>query len=144
MRVGRGSSTTRRKRLEKELGNMTKAYVSYAFYRSFSLLRFRESIEMGSFEGDPRAVDAAISELRPVFGPDMYNIMTNNCNHLSDALCRHLLQKPIPGECRHLLHMTHVPMPFSSSPRLHQSPRKYRWLLVELPSTIDASGRSSG
>ncbi len=40
----------------------------------------------------------AVSDLRPRFGPADYNICTNNCNHLSDALCRRLLGKPIPGE----------------------------------------------
>lgn len=58
---------------------------------------FRESIVLGSFEGGQQAVKQAISELRPLFSPDSYNILVKNCNHFADALCRQLLKRSIPG-----------------------------------------------
>lgn len=49
------------------------------------------------FEGGQAALNDALAFLKREFGPDGYNIMTNNCNHFSDALCRRLLQRPIPS-----------------------------------------------
>ena len=67
--------------------------------------RFRESLDMGTFEGGEPAVNAALSALTPGFGPDGYNIMLSNCNHFSDALCRRLLGVPIPGYINRLANL---------------------------------------
>lgn len=59
--------------------------------------KFRCGVEIGMFEGGQPAVNQALEALRPKFGPDSYNLMSQNCNHFSDAMCRQLLSKPIPG-----------------------------------------------
>ena len=68
--------------------------------------RFREAIDLGMFEGGAPALSAALSDLRPHFQPDSYNILTRNCNHLSDALCRRLLNgQPIPSYVNRLANL---------------------------------------
>ena len=68
--------------------------------------RFREAIELGMFEGGAPALNAALSDLRPHFQPDAYNILTKNCNHLSDALSRRLLNgRPIPSYVNRLANL---------------------------------------
>ena len=63
---------------------------------------FREGVVIGVFEGGSNAVDDAVRQLKNSgqFGPNDYNIMTMNCNHFADALCRQLLGRGIPG-CVH-------------------------------------------
>jgi len=63
---------------------------------------FRESIELGSFEGGQQVLKQAVSELGPLFSPDSYNILIKNCNHFSSALCEKLLKKNIPGHINRL------------------------------------------
>jgi len=60
--------------------------------------KFRESVVVGSFDGNATALNDALHSLSKQFGPSGYNIMTQNCNHFSDALCRRLLQLSIPGK----------------------------------------------
>lgn len=62
-----------------------------------NLLTSFVSLSLGTFEGGQAALNDALGFLKREFGPDGYNIMTNNCNHFSDALCRRLLQRPIPS-----------------------------------------------
>ena len=57
---------------------------------------FRESIEMGTYEGTSRQLDSIIDELRTEFSSSAYNILTKNCNHFADALVRRLVNKQIP------------------------------------------------
>ncbi|CAM9869243.1 unnamed protein product, partial [Heterosigma akashiwo] len=59
--------------------------------------RFRESIEMGVFEGTSADISRALDNLKGDFGPNAYNILTKNCNHFSDAFCQELLNRPAPG-----------------------------------------------
>jgi deubiquitinase DESI2 len=58
--------------------------------------QFRESIVMGHFAGTGGSLDDIVRDLRPQFGSNDYNILTNNCNSFSDAFCRQLLNKDIP------------------------------------------------
>jgi len=58
---------------------------------------FRESIEMGSFDGSSRRIDKILDELRTDFTGSAYNILTRNCNHFADAFLRKILNKPIPS-----------------------------------------------
>jgi len=58
--------------------------------------KFRESLELGSFEGGSVEIRKAIGELRSDFGPNAYNLITRNCNHFANALVYTLLRKPIP------------------------------------------------
>jgi hypothetical protein len=60
--------------------------------------KYRESVVIGQFDGNASAVNSALHALSKQFGPDGYNIMTQNCNHFADALCQQLLKRPIPGE----------------------------------------------
>mmetsp|Transcript_15982 Transcript_15982/g.24156 ORF Transcript_15982/g.24156 Transcript_15982/m.24156 type:complete len:244 (+) Transcript_15982:67-798(+) len=64
--------------------------------------KFRESIELGSFEGGSAEVSSAISDLREDFGPDRYNLIKRNCNHFANALVWRLLRRTIPGHVNRL------------------------------------------
>lgn len=59
--------------------------------------KFRESLELGSFEGGSSEVRNAINDLRSNFGPSAYNLINNNCNHFANALIYTLLRKQIPS-----------------------------------------------
>jgi len=63
---------------------------------------FRESIEMGVFEGSNSDIQSAIDDLRNDFGPNAYNLVYKNCNHFANAFCWALLRKPIPSHCNRL------------------------------------------
>ena len=58
---------------------------------------FREAIVVGTFDGGQPRLRECIEKLRPEFAPESYNIVTKNCNHFADALCRELLSKRAPG-----------------------------------------------
>jgi len=64
--------------------------------------RFRESIELGSFDGGSAELSSAISDLREEFGPDRYNLIKRNCNHFANALVWRLLRRTIPGHVNRL------------------------------------------
>ena len=64
--------------------------------------RYRESIEMGAFEGGQAELKKVISELRDVFPGDEYNLIRKNCNHFAAALCWKLLGKRIPPHINRL------------------------------------------
>jgi hypothetical protein len=58
---------------------------------------FRESIELGLFDGGNHEVDKILSHLREEFHGDTYNIISKNCNHFSNSFAFALLKKPIPS-----------------------------------------------
>eukprot|EP00977_Amphora_coffeiformis_P004211 scaffold877_cov154-Amphora_coffeaeformis.AAC.3 len=64
--------------------------------------RFREQIEMGSFEGGQAELKKALDDMREEFSPDDYNLIRKNCNHFSAALCWRLLGKRIPAHVNRL------------------------------------------
>eukprot|EP00612_Vaucheria_litorea_P000680 CAMPEP_0171452942 /NCGR_PEP_ID=MMETSP0945-20130129/853_1 /TAXON_ID=109269 /ORGANISM="Vaucheria litorea, Strain CCMP2940" /LENGTH=201 /DNA_ID=CAMNT_0011977719 /DNA_START=97 /DNA_END=699 /DNA_ORIENTATION=+ len=57
---------------------------------------FRCSIKMGTIT-NRATLERALSDLRPEFLPNSYNVLNRNCNTFSDAFCLALLDKPIPG-----------------------------------------------
>lgn len=57
---------------------------------------FRESLELGQFDGGMNELRSIISELRQDFGPNDYHLVRKNCNHFANALCWALLGKSIP------------------------------------------------
>lgn len=64
--------------------------------------QFRESIELGAFDGGSSELQSAISDLRDEFGPDRYNLIRRNCNHFANALVWRLLNRTIPGHVNRL------------------------------------------
>jgi hypothetical protein len=64
--------------------------------------RFREQIDLGSFDGGQAELKKAISVLRDDFGPDDYNLIRKNCNHFANALVRKLMNKAMPGHVNRL------------------------------------------
>ena len=64
--------------------------------------RFREQIEMGSYDGGQAELKRALDDLRSSFGPDDYNLIRKNCNSFANALCWKLLRKTIPGHVNRL------------------------------------------
>jgi len=70
--------------------------------RSVPQAKFREQIDLGSFEGAENGAAALVqSAVRALaeekFGPNDYHILQNNCNHFAKALVWKLLQKQIPA-----------------------------------------------
>lgn len=59
--------------------------------------RFRETIELGMFEGGSSELRTVIGDLRSSFGPDDYNLIRKNCNHFANALVWALLGRQIPA-----------------------------------------------
>lgn len=57
---------------------------------------FRESLELGLFDGGTKQLQSILSELRQDFGPNDYHLLRKNCNHFANALCWALLGKSIP------------------------------------------------
>lgn len=60
-------------------------------------VRFRQTIEIGSFHGNADAVRRALSDLAEDFRPGSYHILKKNCNTFSNALCLKLAGASIPG-----------------------------------------------
>ena len=70
--------------------------------RSVPQAKFREQIDLGSFDGAENGAAALVqSAIRALseekFGPNDYHILQNNCNHFAKALVWKLLQKQIPA-----------------------------------------------
>ncbi|KAF4130584.1 PPPDE putative peptidase domain [Phytophthora infestans] len=59
--------------------------------------KFRESIDMGLFEGTSYEAHRLAYSLSPDFDGDTYNLFTKNCNTYADVLCQLLLDKRIPA-----------------------------------------------
>lgn len=59
--------------------------------------RFRESIDLGIYNGTASQLDIILSSLRREFGPNEYSLMSKNCNCFADALVTRLLGHGIPG-----------------------------------------------
>mmetsp|Transcript_17721 Transcript_17721/g.34367 ORF Transcript_17721/g.34367 Transcript_17721/m.34367 type:complete len:255 (+) Transcript_17721:115-879(+) len=95
--------------------------------------KFRESIELGVFEGGSAELQSAISDLREEFGPDKYNLIRRNCNHFSNALVWRLLRRTIPGHVNRLADFGVCCSCFL--------PKK---LLEEAPVGPNAGGRTGG
>ena len=53
-------------------------------------LAFRETLEIGVFEGSSHVVKDAVAALRPHFRGDHYHLIKQNCNHFSDRFCMQL------------------------------------------------------
>ncbi len=58
--------------------------------------KYRLTVYMGTLEGDRRVINDAVYGLREKFGPDSYNILSQNCNHFADALCQALINQRTP------------------------------------------------
>mmetsp|Transcript_34410 Transcript_34410/g.71650 ORF Transcript_34410/g.71650 Transcript_34410/m.71650 type:complete len:242 (-) Transcript_34410:1614-2339(-) len=65
--------------------------------------RFREQIDMGSYDGGQAELNRALDDLKSNgFGPDDYNLIRKNCNSFANALCWKLMRKQIPGHVNRL------------------------------------------
>jgi len=64
--------------------------------------KFRESIELGAFEGGQAEARTIIGDLRSDFGPDAYNLIRKNCNSFANAFVWALLGRSIPGHVNRL------------------------------------------
>jgi len=58
---------------------------------------FREAIEMGETTKSSQEVQAIVDSMASEFYGNTYHLVNKNCNHFSDALCKTLLGKGIPG-----------------------------------------------
>jgi hypothetical protein len=64
--------------------------------------RYKETIDMGSFEMTHRHFSAIMRQHRRAWTAKGYNLVTRNCNHFSNAICLKLLNKPIPQHLNRL------------------------------------------
>ena len=65
--------------------------------------KFRDRIELGSFDGGSAELTAVLDRLRSNgFGADEYHLVRKNCNHFANALVWALLRKPIPPHVNRL------------------------------------------
>lgn len=65
--------------------------------------RFRERIDLGSFDGGSSELRSVLDHLRSNgFGSDDYHLIKKNCNHFANALTWALLRKPIPPHVNRL------------------------------------------
>lgn len=58
--------------------------------------KYRERVELGSFDGGSERLKQVLDELKDHFGPEDYNIIRRNCNHFANALAWKLLQRKVP------------------------------------------------
>ena len=64
--------------------------------------RYRETLELGVFDGGMGDFRMALSEVRQNFGPDDYHLIRKNCNHFANALVWRLLGRQIPAHINRL------------------------------------------
>jgi deubiquitinase DESI2 len=66
--------------------------------------RYRESIEMGTFDGTMQDLQIILHELRDQYGfiGTKYNLLRKNCNHFANAFCWKLVSKTIPPHLNRL------------------------------------------
>lgn len=69
------------------------------------MAKYRESIELGTFQGTTRDFERILDDLKTKFPGTSYNIVTQNCNHFANALVTKLLNKPIPGYVNRLANL---------------------------------------
>jgi len=96
--------------------------------------KFRESIELGDFEGSERDLARALDELKGEFLPNSYNMLTKNCNHFANAFSQSLLSKPIPGYVNRLAYLGSFVSCLIPPELLGQAPTDSE------PSSVDNSG----
>lgn len=58
---------------------------------------FRTQIKLGFVTMRFQQITKDVDSLRTRFAPGSYNLVTQNCNHFTNALCKRLLRKGIPG-----------------------------------------------
>lgn len=58
---------------------------------------YRETIELGAFDGGQAELKLALEDVKRNFGPDDYNLIRKNCNHFANALVWKLLGRQIPA-----------------------------------------------
>lgn len=76
---------------------------------------FKESVLMGSIRSMSE-LNAAIAELRIQFETGSYNLVSRNCNHFADALCKKLFNKSIPSWINRAARLGNVILPSSTNP----------------------------
>jgi hypothetical protein len=99
--------------------------------------RFREQIDLGSFDGGQAELKKALGVLRDDFGPDDYNLIRKNCNHFANALIVKLMKKPMPGHVNRLADIGMCCSCFLPKKLLENAP-------VGDPNGAGGSGGSSG
>lgn len=64
--------------------------------------RYRDTIELGVFDGGMAEFNAALADVKQTFGPDDYHLIRKNCNHFANALTWRLLGRQIPAHINRL------------------------------------------
>lgn len=58
---------------------------------------FRDSIVVGKTRKTRAEIEEIIERISEEFSGNSYNLITRNCNHFSDELCKYLCDNKIPG-----------------------------------------------
>lgn len=64
--------------------------------------RYRDTLELGAFDGGMAEFNKALADVRQTFGPDDYHLIRKNCNHFANALVWRLLGRQIPAHVNRL------------------------------------------
>ncbi|KAL7684854.1 putative PPPDE putative peptidase domain-containing protein [Plasmopara halstedii] len=99
--------------------------------------KFRESINMGVFEGSPHEAHRLAYSLSTDFEGTTYNLFSKNCNTYADALCQLLLRKPIPSYINRAAYLGSFLSCLMPSERLDQAP------VAPSQATIEPSRRTN-
>ncbi|KAI9363580.1 PPPDE putative peptidase domain-containing protein [Pilaira anomala] len=60
-------------------------------------LLFKQSIHMGYTDLSKKQVDKVLQDISKEYIGTSYNLLTRNCNHFSEELCKRLTGKAVPG-----------------------------------------------
>jgi deubiquitinase DESI2 len=65
---------------------------------------FRESIEIGIYDGTIQDIQGILSDLRTIYGfvGTKYHLLQKNCNHFANAFCWRLVNKTLPPHLNRL------------------------------------------
>jgi deubiquitinase DESI2 len=64
--------------------------------------RYRETVQLGLWEGSRSEFQTALSDVRRDFGPNDYHLIRRNCNHFANAFVWRLLGRKIPAHINRL------------------------------------------
>lgn len=67
--------------------------------------KYRESFDMGEFNGTSREIDNILDELRPKFTSNSYHVLNQNCNNFAEDFVKKLIGKSIPPFINRLAYM---------------------------------------
>mmetsp|Transcript_22270 Transcript_22270/g.51001 ORF Transcript_22270/g.51001 Transcript_22270/m.51001 type:complete len:217 (-) Transcript_22270:179-829(-) len=123
---------------------VTTAAPSSSSAPSAPAVTFRESVELGVFEGTQADLRAVLDDLRSEFRGDAYHTILQNCNHFANALSYALVGKTIPPHVNRIANLfgscCHCLIPGGGK---RQLPREYLSPLQNVKSFMESGSMTS-